>query len=35
MVDYHTPDPIAKSVWDYFSDGSVRTVYVGIDFPSS
>src|SRR5690242_8382002 len=33
-VDYHTLDPIAKGVWDCFSDDVVRTVYVYIDAPT-
>ena len=33
-MDYHTPDPIAKGVWDCFSDDVVRAVHVGIDPPT-
>ena len=33
-MDYYTPDPIAKGVWDCFSDDVVCTVHVGIDPPT-
>lgn len=33
-MDYHTPDPIAKGVWDCFADDVVCAVHVGIDPPT-
>ncbi len=33
-VDYNTPSPIAKSIWDHFDDHIVRAIHIGIEPPT-
>src|SRR5262245_6274859 len=32
-VNYHTPYPIAKGVWDYFSQDIVRAIHIRVEPP--
>ena len=33
-VDYNTPSPIAKGVWDHFDDHIVRRIHIRVEPPA-